>query len=123
MADERTPDVPHRLAGRTSDRVREMSDEERRELARKIAGHPGYIAPEPDPREERREKRHLEDPATLAEIARLTAELHRTERRMDRIDRMSSHSRYQVGTSAPSGRYARLESRARRLERQLRSLT
>ena len=100
-----------------------MSDEERAELARKIAGHPGYIAPDPQIREERRDKRRTEDPAALAEIARLTAELHRTERRMDRIDRMNAPSRYQVGSGAPSGRYARLESRARRLERQLRSLT
>jgi hypothetical protein len=123
MDDEPTPDVPHRLAGRTSDRVREMSDEERRELARKIAGHPGYITPDPDSRDQRREKKRTEDPATLAEIARLTTELRRTERRLDRLDRMNTPSRYQVGTAGPpSGRYARLESRARRLERQLRAL-
>jgi hypothetical protein len=120
MDDELTPEqVPHRLTDLAGDRAREMSDAERVDLARKIAGHPGYFFPE-----ERDDERagHL-DPATAAEIARLTAELRRTERRMDRLERLNAPSRYQVGSGTPSARYMRLESRARRLERQLRALT
>jgi hypothetical protein len=99
-----------------------MSDEERVDLARKIAGHPGYFFPE-EPTEESGRKGGPLDPATAAEIARLTAELRRTERRMDRLERLNAPSRYQPGSGHPSARYMRLESRARRLERQLRALT
>src|SRR4051794_32018492 len=123
MDDELTSEqVPHRLADLAGDRVRVMSDEERVDLARKLAGHPGYFFPEEDEHERGGGKGQL-DPATAAEIARLTAELRRTDRRMDRLERLTAPSRYQVGSGTPSARYMRLESRARRLERQLRALT
>jgi hypothetical protein len=121
MDDERTPDGLHELTGRTSDRVRDMSDEERVDLHRKISGHPGYYIPEPAHEESSRRK-GPQDPAAAAEIARLTTELRRTERRMDRLERLNTPSRYQLGGGTPSARYMRLESRARRLERQLRAL-
>jgi hypothetical protein len=115
MDDEFTrPAQPDDLTGRTSDRVAGMSDEERAELARDLARRTASVPDTPA-------RRAPDAPDPAAAAVRLTAELHRTERRLDRLDRSISHSRYQIGSGSASGRYARLVSRARRLERQLRS--
>jgi hypothetical protein len=100
-----------------SDAVDNMSAEARVELARDIAGREVF---RPNPV---RRPSEGPDPATEALAVRVAAELHQTERRLDRIERSLSRGRYQTGSGgAPSGRYARLLRRADRLERQLRSL-
>jgi hypothetical protein len=104
-------------------RVERMSDTEREDVARKLAGRRDVaparsILPSPHGLDSAGEAARAE------EAARITAELRRTERRLDRLDRFSTKSRYQMGSgSAPAGRYARLERHAERLERKLRSLT
>lgn len=117
------------LTGRTTDRVAEMSDEARAELARELAGRGKTVADAPFrrvavvPDTPLRRSPEITDPAAAAAILRLEAELHRTERRLERVERSFTRSRYQTGSDAPpSGRYARLLSRAERLERQLRAL-
>ena len=51
------------------------------------------------------------------------ADLHRTERRLYQLDRFTSRPRYAMTSAGgPTGRYARLLSRANRLERKLRAL-
>lgn len=114
-----------RVSARTGARVAGMSEEERAEIARKLAGR-GKRVDEAAPRQA---ARALAGPPPAvnedasAAVLRLTAELNRTERRLDRMERAATGGRYQIGgDGAPSGRYARLLSRADRLERQLRSL-
>jgi hypothetical protein len=109
---------PGQVGRLTSDRVTELSEETRAEIARSLAGRPAPVPGAPA-----RPGPHLADEETAALAIRLAADLHRTERRLHQIQRASGGSRYQVGSaSAPTGRYARLLSRADRLERQLRAL-
>ena len=106
-------------------RVERMSDTEREDVARKLAGRRD-IGPVTAirPRTSPWGNDEAAEAARAEEAARVTAELRRTERRLDRLDRFSTKSRYQMGGgSAPSGRYARLERHAERLERKLRSLS
>ena len=118
-----------KLHQRTTARIDGMSDEERVELARNLAERRSAglsepvrrIAATPDTPSHRAAA--TGKPADTDAITRLTADLRRTHRRLDQIERTSTSSRYQLGEgSAPSGRYARLLSRANRLERQLRAL-
>lgn len=104
-----------------------MSEKAREELARNLAGSKSFVREVPP----RKAVRIRQTPAELAAqdaeaaaaVLRLTAELQKTERRLDRLDRSFTHSRYQTGgASLPTGRHARLLSRASRLERQLRAL-
>ena len=119
-----------RVSAHTSDRVDTMSDEARAELARSFADKKAGVTDEGfrravlTPYESAGRAGHaLDEEAAAAEVVRLTAELNRTNRRLDRMERSFSHGRYQTGSAAPpSGRYARLMSRAERLERELRSL-
>jgi hypothetical protein len=120
------PPEPDRLYGHTTDRVADMTDEARVELHRKLAGRTAGVTDTPygrseNPHDPLVRRPENADPAAIA--LRLEAELHRVERRLDRLDRSVSHSRYQTGSAQPSGRYARLVSRARRLERQLRAVS
>jgi hypothetical protein len=121
-------DDPARISRQTIDRVDGLSDESRAELARNFASTGGPLAsggatspiaiPFPGRGGQTAEEAEREEA-----IARVSADLHRTNRRLHRIERTSSGGRYQVGgASAPSGRYARLLSRADRLERELRAL-
>ena len=130
MADESSRDAHDvRVSARTSERVSRMSDEERDELARILAGRkaaglplPGGRAAEVPARPDHRAS-ETQDPAAAAAAARIAGELVRTERRLDRLEATVSRGRYQTGgTGAPSGRYGRLLRRADRLERQLRAL-
>jgi hypothetical protein len=112
------PEQPDRQHVRTSERVERMSDEARAEIARTIAAGRGLVA---DPRFGRLAE--AEEAALAEERARVKADLHRTERRLIRLARSGGGGRYQMGAgSGPKGRYARLLSRADRLERRLRSL-
>jgi hypothetical protein len=125
-------DSARRLYSATSDRVDEMSEESRAELARNLAGHKAAVpdrglggskSPIAVPYVGSGRIGAAEEEEVAAEVARLSADLHRTERRMHQIERSMTSSRYQMGEGgAPSARYTRLERRARRLERQLRSL-
>jgi hypothetical protein len=125
----RPDDSDRRLYAHTSDRVDEMSEEARAELARNLAGRKASV---PDPRLRgpiaipytgSGRVSAAEEEEIAAEVERLSADLHRTERRLHQIERASTSSRYQMGEGGtPSTRYTRLERRARRLERQLRSL-
>ena len=130
MDDEQKRTRPvDQVSALTSDRVAEMSDEARVELARDIAGRRDVGAGDSGSR-----RRPLtlpyspargaaEDAEAAAEAMRLQSELHRTERRLHQIERKLTSSRYQMGEGGrPSGRYARLVRRADRIERQLRSL-
>ena len=117
-----------RLYAHTSDRVDEMSEEARAELARNLAGRKDAV---PDaglraiaiPYTGSGRVSAAEEEEIAAEVERLSADLHRTERRLHQIERATTSSRYQLGEGgAPSPRYIRLERRARRLERQLRAL-
>jgi hypothetical protein len=120
------------IARRTIDRVDGLSDETRAELARSFADK--QLGPDLGGGKERGGRSPITLPfpgrgqtpeeAELEEaIARVSADLHRTNRRLHRIERANTGGRYQVGSaSAPSGRYARLLGRADRLERELRSL-
>lgn len=128
-------DDPTRISRQTIDHVDGLSEEARAELARNFAG-PRTPGPDLGGGKARARRGPIAIPysgrgGVLSEeeaereeaIARVSADLSRTNRRLDRIERASSGSRYQLGpASAPSGRYARLLSRADRLERQLRSL-
>lgn len=99
-----------------------MPDETRAEIARDLAGRRDTV---PDPLYRRRAAAigDAAEAARAEEAARLTAELRRTERRLDRLERSFSPSRYQLRSAGPpTGRYARLLSRAQRLERQLSTL-
>lgn len=128
MADEQKRNrAVDKVSAHTSDRVAEMSDQERVTLARDIAGRRDLGGTPP-------RKRRLtlpytpargaaEDAEAAAQAMRLQSELSRTERRLHQIERRLTSSRYQMGEGGrPSGRYARLARRADRLERQLRSL-
>jgi hypothetical protein len=126
----RPDDNDRRLYARTSDRVDEMSEEARAELARNLAGRKdgavpdaGISGPIAIPYTGSGRVSAAEEEEIAAEVERLSADLHRTERRLHQIERASTSSRYQMGEGgSPSARYVRLERRARRLERQLRSL-
>ena len=126
----RPDDNARRLYARTSDRVDEMSEEARAELARNLAGRNGGSVPDAGirgpisvPYSGSGRVSAAEEEQIAAEVARLSADLHRTERRLHQIERASTSSHYQLGEGgAPSPRYVRLERRARRLERQLRGL-
>jgi hypothetical protein len=129
MDDDETlgPTRPDLISGRTSDRVAEMSDEARAELARRLAGRAAEFPGGPSRKgviyPDRQPSPPAEAPdAADATAARLAAELHATERRLDRIENSMTHARYQHGPGTPDGRYIRLASRARRLERQLRRI-
>ena len=128
MADEDNKPPPERevIYDRTTDRVAGMTDEARAALHRKIHGAKGTVPDEGFKRPTTTPytpSRPQETPDPSAEIIRLEAELHRTERRIYRLERGFSRGRFQAGSSAaPHGRYARLLSRADRLERQLRDL-
>jgi hypothetical protein len=122
-------DIPPeaRVSARTSKRVAEMSDAERETLARELARRKGALPEAPVRRAVA--KPDVRPPAKKADdgraeaTARLTAALRNTHRHLDRLERSFSPGRYGAGTSAPSSaRYARLLSRADRLERQLRAL-
>jgi hypothetical protein len=116
-----------RIHRRTSDLVDSMSEEARAELARNMTGKPATV---PDPAFRRTVrvppdpgKAGQPDPELEEQVARVTADLQRTERRLYQLERSVTKSRYQmVEGGAPSARAARLESRARRLERRLRAL-
>jgi hypothetical protein len=123
------PTEAERLAARTSERVGEMSDEARAELHRKI--HEGKPSPTVTPLRKKAVTLPYgpvghpadEDPEAAAAVVRIQAELHATERRLNRLERGMTRSRYQMPSdSPPHGRYARLLRRAERLERQLRRL-
>ena len=105
-----TPARFGRVDAHTSRHIAGLSDDERNDIARALAGGDATPAPDavPDP-----------DAAAL----RLQLELHRAERRIDRLERLFSFSRYGTGSGGPPpGPYARLISRVDRLERELRSL-
>jgi hypothetical protein len=118
----------------TDDRISSMSEEMRALIAREFAGggaDAGTGSPEaPGSRGAAGTPGRPVRPGTAADeqeaaeaAARLAAEIHRTERRIDRIERSSSGGRYQgASTGGPSGRYARLLSRSARLERRRRAL-
>jgi hypothetical protein len=123
-------DNARRLYARTSDRVEQMSDEARAELARSLAGRKGGTVPDAGirgpisiPYTGSGRVSAAEEEEIAAEVARLSADLHRTERRLHQIERATTSSRYQMGEGgSPSARYIRLERHARRLERRLRGL-
>src|SRR4051812_29533231 len=103
------PDIS-RVDAHTSDRVERMTDEAREDLARKLAGRrrgvtdEGFRSPVVVPYVSGRGT--AADDELAGEVARLTAELQRTERRLDRIERLSTRSRYQMtGGGSPSARY------------------
>ena len=104
-----------------------MSEEARAELARNLAGRRDVL---PDESGRRSVTSYTathgiaDDPEAAAEAVRIAADLQRTERRMYRLERSMSRSRYQMGdgSGSPTGRYARLQRRADRLERKLRRL-
>jgi hypothetical protein len=121
------PTPEERVSARTLKRVAEMSDAEREALARELARRKGAL-PEAPVRSAATTP-HVRPSTTTPEderakaAARLTAALRNTQRHLDRLERSSTPSRYGGAASAPaSGRYARLLSRADRLERQLRAL-
>ena len=128
--DRKRPHSIDQVSAQTSDRVAEMSDEERVELARNIFGRRDVGAdgrggsPIAVPYTAGGKAPLGTDEDVAAEVARLSAELARTERRILRMERSVTRSRYQMvpGDGKPTGRYARLLHRAERLERQLRSL-
>jgi hypothetical protein len=104
-------------------RVERMSETEREDVARKLAGRRD-VASIPAIRHSSQALDPAGEAARAEEAARITAELRRTERRLDRLDRFSTKSRYQMGEGgSPGGRYARLERHAERLERKLRQLS
>jgi len=127
---QKRPDDVGRVSRGTSDRVANMSDAEREELARDFVERKSGVPDAPFRRavtvtDAVVRRAAVTDEAEVAEaVARLTAELHRTERQLHRIERSApGGSRYQVGSaSPPSGRHARLLSRADRIERELRKL-
>ena len=114
----------------TNERVDQMSEEARAELARNLAGRHGETVPDAGLR--RRPALtppyaithgSLEEAEIAEQVVRLQADLHRTGRRLYNIERSLTKSRYQMGDGGrPTGRYARLLRRQSRLERQLRSL-
>ena len=116
-----------RLHDRTTARIDGMSDQERAELHRDLSGR-GAIVPDAGLRRVATPNygvlRTAEEEAEVAaKVARLQADLHRTNRRLHQIERSMTSSRYPLGEGPPpSGRHARLLSRAKRLERQLRAL-
>ena len=121
MADE------SRLHDRTTARIDGMSDEERAELHRDLSGRKPTVPDEGLRRVATPNYGVLrtaeEEAEVAAKVARLQADLHRTNRRLHQIERSTTSSRYQLGEGPPpSGRHARLLSRAKRLERQLRAL-
>lgn len=116
------PPQPDRVSAHTSKRVARMSEKEREEVARKLAERKATV---PDPRPHRAAAGTDASEASRAEeAARITAELSRTDRRLDRMERAMTRGRYQKpgGGGPATGRYGRLLTRAERLERQLRSL-
>lgn len=124
-----TPGVPGRVSARTSDRVAQMSDEARAELARNIAERRAAGADVPERKATGtaanpvRRIAAVPEPEAAAAAVRIAADLKRTERRIHQIERSFGSSRYQMAEGGPpSGRYARLVRRANQLERQLRAL-
>ena len=116
-----------RVSARTSERVDAMSDQARAELARNIAERKGAVHDGSSRRvltpPSKGGRSAAEEEEVAAAVLRLTTELHRTERRLYRLERTFAHGRYQTGSaSPPTGRHARLLSRASQLERELRSL-
>lgn len=119
-----------RQAARTSERAGSISAEDRTELARHLSGGRGGTVPDAgfrrsgrpiDPRFRR--SAEAEEAKRAAAAARVEAQLQSVERRLARMEGSSERGRYQVGEAgSPTGRYARLLSRADRLERRLRSL-
>jgi hypothetical protein len=116
------------VSARTSDRVAEMSDELRADIARDLAGRRDTVPDQPVRRRlttpyEAGRRADTADAEVEAPAARIAADLHRTERRLYQLERGSTSSRYQMHEGGPpSGRYARLLRRAEQLERQLRAL-
>ena len=119
MADEDARAVKDALLHQeTTDRVDSMTDEARVDLHRDLAGWKKAFpnatpAPAPDA------KTVATDEEIAAAVARVAAELRRTHRQVDRLERLMMR-RY--GSSAPYGRHARLLSRIERLERLERGL-
>jgi hypothetical protein len=116
-----------KVSALTSDRVAEMSDQDRATLARDIAGRRstggGTVRKPPVTLPYTPARGAAEDAEAAAQAMRLQSELGRTERRLHQIERRLTSSRYQMREGGrPTGRYARLARRADRLERQLRSL-
>ena len=131
MDDElRDPASVDRIHARTSERVAQMSDEERAELARELARRKQGVADVGFRRAGAQDSPAPYGPAApaldddkAAAAARIVAELRSTERRLDRLERSATPTRYQGGpASPPTGHYDRLLSRAARLERKLRDL-
>lgn len=124
MKDEsRDPTPEARVSARTRKRVAEMSDEERTALAREFARSMRGLADAPVATPRPRRSAKTPDDGRAKAAARLTAELRKTQRHLDRLERLLTASRYGGGTDAPAAaRYARLLSRADRLEGQLRAL-
>lgn len=128
MDDKHTrPAETTRVSARTSERVAKMSDDKRAELARDLAGRTNTVSDArirraaSIPHEPGRQGTENADAAAAA--VRLAADLRGTERRLDRLERSFTPSRYQTTRGgAPTGRYARLLRRADQIERQLRAL-
>jgi hypothetical protein len=126
MSDEyRGPAPEDRVSARTSKRVAEMTDAERAALARELARRRGPVPEAPVRRAVKPpdvgRTATAPDAGRSEAAARVTVELRKTERQLDRLERSFSPSRY-GGSDPSSARYARLLSRADRLERQLRAL-
>ena len=126
--DYRDPMPEDRVSARTSKRVAEMGDSERNALARELARRKAALLDPPiRPVVRRPDVRtppaQAPDEEREQEVARVTEELRKTQRHLDRLDRSFTPSRYGGAGAYPGGaRYARLLSRADRLERELRSL-
>jgi hypothetical protein len=127
--DHRDLNPEDRVDARTSKRVAEMTDAERTALARELArrkaalhepARPVIKRPDvrpPAPAEPTQEEEHEQA------VARVTEELRKTQRHLDRLERSYAPSRYGGSGAYPGGgRYQRLLSRADRLERELRAL-
>lgn len=113
-------DQPGRHSLGTTKRAGEFTNEQRADIARKLADRRAVSQPV----FQRPGLADAEEAERAQEAARVAAELSRVERRLNRLERASSGGgRYQMGeAAAPTGRYARLLSRADRLERKLNRL-
>jgi hypothetical protein len=127
MDEDRTrpPDMD-RVDARTTARVDRMTEAERKALARELARRKragADIVPPTTPKVEAPASPRAPTAPDPAEAAIIEAELRATERRIDRLERLATRSRYQGGgAEMPGGRYDRLISRANRLERKRRGL-
>src|SRR5829696_8533678 len=89
-----------RVSALTSERVERMAEAARTDLARELAERPKTgpgasrrrVAPLPFT-----PTRRASVGAETAAAARVAAELRRTERRLDRLERSMSHGRFQTG--------------------------